>query len=138
MQKKTIQFIGLILIIFGIQSCSTDQITPDGKLEKQFFVDVGGAILPVMVAGKNTSDIAIIFVHGGPGNSSQLYRRYSGLFNLESEYKMVYYDQRASGITQGNSGSEELTIEQFSDDLDIIVDFYKRNHRSSNGLFDWA
>ena len=36
---------------------------------------------------------------------------------------MIYYDQRASGMTQGNSSSGEITIEQFSDDLDVIVDF---------------
>ena len=110
-------------LMFFVTACSTDHITPDGKLEKFSFVDVDGALLPVMAAGKATSDIAIIFVHGGPGNSGILFRRYKGLFDLEDDYKMIYYDQRASGVTQGNSNSDEITIEQFSDDLDVIVDF---------------
>lgn len=115
----------LVLTFIGINSCSTDKITPDGKLIRQQFVDVGGAVLPVLVAGKNSSDIAIVFVHGGPGFSSQLFRRQRGLFDIESEYKMIYYDQRASGMTQGNSGVNDITIEQFSGDLDVIVDFVR-------------
>jgi len=122
--NKIYLYIMVVASLLAI-SCSTDQVTPDGKLERQVFVDVGGAILPVMIAGKNTSDVAIVFVHGGPGNSGQLFRKFKGLYDLEDHYKMIYYDQRASGMTQGNSGEEELTIEQFSEDLDGIVDFVK-------------
>ena len=116
--------IATALLMFMLAGCSTDIFDPNGKMEKFYFVDVGGgALLPVMAAGNSGSDVAIIFVHGGPGNSGMLFRQDKGLFNLESEYKMVYYDQRASGMTQGNSPQSDITIEQFSEDLDVIVDF---------------
>ncbi|MCP4125074.1 MAG: alpha/beta hydrolase [Bacteroidetes bacterium] len=115
----------IVILALALASCSTDHVTPDGKLERQVFVDVGGAILPVMIAGKNTSDVCIVFVHGGPGNSGQLFRKFKGMNDIEDHYKVIYYDQRASGMTQGNSSEDELTIEQFSEDLDVIVDFAK-------------
>ncbi len=123
MKQLILKIFVVIVCVALFSSCSLDKVDPNGKMEKAYFVDVDGAVLPVTVAGQTNSDVAIIFVHGGPGNSSQLARKGKGLFDLESEYKMVYYDQRASGVTQGNSSEDELTIEQFSEDLDVIVDF---------------
>jgi pimeloyl-ACP methyl ester carboxylesterase len=112
----------LLLHMVFLQSCYTDLVI-DGRMEKYAFVDVGSAVLPVLVAGKVNSDAAVIFVHGGPGNSGMLFRKDKGLYDLEEHCKVVYYDQRASGLTQGNSPPGDITIEQFSEDLDVIVDF---------------
>lgn len=102
--------------------CATDYVE-NGRMVRQVFVDVGGAILPVAIAGRAESDVAIVFVHGGPGNSGELFRQFRGLYDLEDYYKVIYYDQRGSGMTQGNTDPDDLTIEKFADDLDVIVDF---------------
>ena len=71
----------IFLLIISTTSCV--QEVDLSQLENYFFVDVGGALLPVLAAGNPESNVAIIFVHGGPGNSGLVFRRDKGLYDLE-------------------------------------------------------
>lgn len=114
------------LLLFVITACSSDP-KPDGdQLDNYYFVKVGNIALPVRVCGNINADIAIVYVHGGPGGSAQGERANIYWKEIEKFYKVIYYDQRGSGITQGNAKAEDMSIEQFSEDLDNIVDFTKQ------------
>lgn len=109
-----------------LTACSTSPKVPADQLDNYYFVKVGDIALPVRVCGNINADIAIVYVHGGPGGSAQGERANKYWEEIEKYYKVIYYDQRGSGITQGNAHAEDMTIEQFSEDLDNIVDFTKQ------------
>lgn len=116
----------LFLAIVAMAGCSPDPKPNGNQVDNYYFVKVGDVALPVRVCGNINSDIAIVFIHGGPGGSAQGERANVYWKEIEKYYKVIYYDQRGSGVTQGNVKPSEMTIEQFSEDLDNIVDFTKQ------------
>ena len=76
------------------------------------------------------SNISLIFLHGGPGESESyfLYKMHSKTQN----YNLVYYDQRGTGKTQikNKSSSETITIEKLMNDLKETVDYVKDKYNS--------
>jgi pimeloyl-ACP methyl ester carboxylesterase len=132
--KTTLKLTAIFLSLFAMVSCSPDPKPNGDQVDNYYFVKVGNVALPVRVCGNIKSDIAIIFVHGGPGGSAQNERAYTYWNEIEKYYKVIYWDQRGSGITQGNVKPDEMTIEQFSEDLDNIVDFTKQVAKA-NSIF---
>ena len=66
----------------------------------------------------NPENRAVIVLHGGPGGD---YRSILPLAELSDEYRIVFYDQRGSGLSP-RVGEEELTVDQFIADLDAIIE----------------
>lgn len=116
----------LFLALGAVVSCSPDPKPNGDQVDNYYFVKVGDVALPVRVRGNINSDVAIVFIHGGPGGSSQGEAGNVYWKEIEKYYKVIYYDQRGSGVTQGNVKPSEMTIEQFSVDLDNVVDFTKQ------------
>ncbi|HUH74016.1 MAG TPA: alpha/beta hydrolase [Chitinophagales bacterium] len=124
---KKIQYILVfILAIAIIPACSKYEDPGPGMMDKMYHVKTDGIALPVRVAGNENSDVALIMTHGGPGGSSQTFRFTEGIRGMEEDYKVIYWDQRASGMTQGNPPKSEITIEQYAEDLDAIVEFTRQ------------
>jgi len=116
----------LMLASVIVTACSKYEDPGAGQVDQQYFVKTDGIALPVRVAGKESSDVAIIMTHGGPGGSSQSFRLTSGIRNLEPNFKVIYWDQRGSGMTQGNPSKDQITIEQYAKDLDAVVEFTRQ------------
>ena len=95
-----------------------------------FFLINKEAKMPVVVRGNKGSGIFIVFVHGGPGGTALQKVGLPAFNDLENSYATVFWDQRASGSSQGNSRDEQLTLPQFVEDLDKLVDLisYKYGH----------
>ena len=75
--------------------------------------------MPVHVRGNKESGIFILYLHGGPGNGSYIFEKF--FTEIEDNFAMVYWDQRAAGSAQGNAGTASMTISQFVDDTHKIV-----------------
>jgi pimeloyl-ACP methyl ester carboxylesterase len=120
MNKNRILIIVLTFVIL-FSSCSDQLLNDEYKGGDWFYVENDGAVMPVWVKGNKSSNVFILFLHGGPGNTSldtaisQVHRQ------LQNDYALVYYDQRASGGSQGNANPESFTVEQFVDDLEKVV-----------------
>lgn len=111
----------LTVIVLSLQSCKKDNLL-EISAEHHFFLENGGAILPVLVQGNTTSNTYIIMLHGGPGDSGINDFGKTGIFSeLESDYAMVYYDQRCAGTSQGNCDPQELKVSDFVEDLDKLI-----------------
>ena len=67
----------------------------------------------------------IIVIHGGPG---QDYRYLLPLKALSDEYRVVFYDQRGTGLSP-RVEAEELTLQSSIDDLDRIVNYYSPDNK---------
>lgn len=95
-----------------------------------FFIKNAGAEMPVYVKGNLQSGTFILFLHGGPGGNASLPSFMPVSKELENDYAFAYWDQRGSGLSMGNPDSNSFTIEQFVDDLDLVVETIK--HRYHN------
>jgi proline iminopeptidase len=93
-----------------------------------FFFRNAGSDMPVWVNGNTDSGTLLLTLHGGPGGSGMTMRYIPSLQTLETYYGVVYWDQRASGISQGNAKTESFTVDQFVADLDILVDILQERY----------
>jgi proline iminopeptidase len=115
-----------IICLFVLGSCGDDTYR-EGDF---FFLINRSAKMPVVVRGNKDSGIFILFIHGGPGGTALQKIGLPAFNDLENSYATVFWDQRASGSSQGNSPDELLTLDQYVEDLDKLVDLigYKYNH----------
>lgn len=118
--KKRILYILIPILI--ILSCKKES---SSDLDNYYFLSIDNVALPVRVTGNPNSNVAIVFVHGGPGGSAQTERNFLYWELMEKNYKCVFYDQRGASASQGNAKEEDFTIEKFAEDLDVVVDFTK-------------
>ncbi len=109
------------------------------KGDDYFWFRSEGADMPVWVRGQRDSSVFVVFLQGGPGNPTQMV---DAMFpemtaDLDQHYGMVYYDQRASGISVGNASPETLSLEQYAEDLDVLVDILHSRYEIEH-LFLWG
>ncbi len=119
---KKLIFLGLYLLL----SCK-EEMYYQGDF---FFLVNKEASMPVSVRGNTASGIFILFLHGGPGGTALQKIGLPAFNNLETSYATVFWDQRSSGSSQGNSPTSLLTLDQFVEDLDKLIDLirYKYNN----------
>jgi proline iminopeptidase len=108
----------LILITLCI-FISCDNPYADGTM---IFVRHKGADMPVYIKGNLESKTALMVIHGGPGGDSMIYTALPSFQTLEENYAVIYWDQRSSGSAQGNAQDETLTVEQYVEDTDMVLD----------------
>lgn len=124
--KKHIFFLAAVVLV--CISCDTAFLDKDYKDGDWMYLDNKGAIMPIWVRGNTASKTFIVFLHGGPGNTGMTYAASSAHEKLQNDYAFVYYDQRASGMSQGNPKAETFTIDQFVEDLDKIITLIKHQY----------
>ena len=100
-----------------------------------FFVKNAGAEMPVFVKGNIQSGTFILFLHGGPGGNASLPSFMPVSKELEHDYAFAYWDQRGSGLAMGNPDPGTFTVEQFVDDLDLVVETIKRRYQNPRIVF---
>lgn len=95
-----------------------------------FFLVNKKAQMPVAVRGNVSSGVLLVFLHGGPGGTALQKIGLRAFNELEKDYGMVFWDQRSSGSSQGNSSTSSLTLEQFTEDLDKLIDLLRHKYDS--------
>jgi len=80
---------------------------------------VDGVRLHVETFG-DPSHPTVVVVHGGPGND---FRYLLPLAALADRYRVVFYDQRGSGLSE-RVPDERLTVEGLYAELDAVVDLF--------------
>jgi len=118
-------------VLFTTSSCEKENLY-DGD---HFFVRNEGAEMPVFVKGNKESGIFILFLHGGPGGSASLPSFMPVSKELEKDFAFVYWDQRGSGLSQGNPDPSSYTVEQFVEDLDLVIEGIKLRHKNPKIVF---
>ena len=87
-----IGFIFLITILFSIDVKSQDST--------YHFTTSDGVTLYLRTAGKG---FPCLFIHGGPGNTSNYFEALPVAKSLEQQMLMIYYDQRGGGRSSSAS-----------------------------------
>lgn len=78
-------------------------------------IPVNGTELFVSDQGKGNS---IIVIHGGPGLNHSYFLPH--LNALNASYRVVYFDQRACGLSSGNLDSAQMSLSHFVDDIESL------------------
>jgi proline iminopeptidase len=88
-------------------------------------IDMNGSRFHLETMGDPTNPV-IVFLHGGPGGDyrgfQRLTQRHNG-YSLTDEYFLVLWDQRSSGLSTRHD-KDVLTIDQYTNDLNTLVDRY--------------
>ncbi len=129
MKNLVIHFLFIILVF--LFSCEMDEFYQGDH----FFVKNAGAEMPVYVKGNIQSGIFILFLHGGPGGNASLPSFMPVSKELENDYAFAYWDQRGSGLSMGNPDASTFTVEQFVDDLDLVVETIKLRYHNPRIVF---
>ncbi len=88
-------------------------------------VDVGGAELYVEEEGSGTP---LVLINGGPGGTHHYFHPW---FGRAAEFaRVIYYDQRGTGLSEYRPGTDGYSVEQAVEDLDAI--------RSALGIDRWV
>lgn len=111
-------YIILLLATLLLGACTKSEFLSEGDF---FHLSHKGAKMPVWVKGNFSSDVIIITVHGGPGDSGMEQPLAQGFKYLEEDYLMVHWDQRFSGMTQGERDDKTMNPDQYIEDTEKIV-----------------
>ncbi|MFC2090361.1 alpha/beta fold hydrolase [Bacteroidota bacterium] len=118
MKTKLITIIFLTTLLFS--ACEKSEWLADGDY---FFLEHKDAVMPVWVNGNIASGIFIVTNHGGPMRNSGHDLHLSKAFKqLEEDYAVVYWDQRMSGLSQGDAKIKDLSVEQHYEDLEKLTE----------------
>lgn len=112
----------IFISLFVLTSCQKALMPDIYRGDDFFYLKNDEAIMPVWVRGNLESKTFCIFLHGGPGLSSLTYATNNAYLQLQEEYAFVFWDQRASGASQGNAQPETISLDQFVDDTDKLID----------------
>jgi len=108
--------IGLTLLVV---SCDMKQKSHQ-NIDHEIMEEVPESHLYIRVRG-NAEKPLIINLHGGPGGYSGIDIKLMGP-GLEDKFLIAYLDQRGCGKSLTCSDTARLTVEQYIDDLDIVID----------------
>lgn len=76
----------------------------------------------------------VILLHGGPGGD---YRNLLPVAPLARDYRLVFYDQRMTGLSS-RKDEGTITLKSFFDDLDAFVDHYGKGNKVSLLGHSWG
>lgn len=93
-----------------------------------FHLKSDNAVMPVWVRGNSSSGTYVLYIHGGPGGSGIAEATVEAFSGIEEEYNLVYWDQRAGGITDGNPA--KINNELIADDLDLLIDTINKKYKA--------
>lgn len=132
MNKRNLFYLLLSMLLSMAVSC-TDHI--GSRIDEHFFLENQGAVMPVFVRGNIEAKTLLVYLHGGPGGSSleAFQHAESPLTRLQSDYAVVYWEQRCAGSAQGSCG--QLTLAQYTQDLDKLLVLLRHKYGTDARIF---
>lgn len=92
--------------------------------------------LQIYTRGSVQSDIAVLFLHGGPGSGAAPIMELSAFQELEKSYFCIYFDQRGSGLSTYDV-EKGLPLSLIIEDVhQVILDI--KNRYASKHLYLWG
>jgi pimeloyl-ACP methyl ester carboxylesterase len=111
------------ILLFAL-SCNMQ--TSQNSIDHEITVQVPESELYVRVRG-NPDKPLIVNLHGGPGGYSGIDIKLMGS-GLEDNFLLAYLDQRGCGKSLTCEDTSMLTVEQYLEDLDIVIDSLKNRY----------
>ncbi len=123
--------LSLLLPFLLLTSCTEKEISP--STDNQFHVYRAQAYIQVRVRGNTASRKILLFVQGGPGSNSLDFAQVDfpeWKNTLEKEFAVAYYDQRGMGNRQGTFAMDEVTTQDWLEDLHAVAAVLKQKYNA--------
>ena len=105
----------------------TMPILAQGSIADLFELNVNGDDQYLLVRGVDRRQPVILFVHGGPGMPA-MYLAHAFQRDLENEFVIAHWDQRASGKSFKGAGNQgQLSTSLLLSDMDVVVDHLRES-----------
>ncbi len=115
----TLAILALLLLLYMFTAGNWEVAKTVAQDSTISHITIDDHIFHAETHGSDTSR-TIIILHGGPG---QDYRYLLPLKSLSDTYRVVFYDQRGTGLSPRVDASE-LTLQSSIEDLDRIINYY--------------
>ncbi|RKN81195.1 alpha/beta fold hydrolase [Ulvibacterium marinum] len=122
----------LALTMLFINACSNDHTL--SNLDATVFVRHKDADMPAYIKGNGSEKVFLITLHGGPGGAGLGFQG-NAFDQIEDKYGVVYFDQRGSGMSQGNYSEDDVTIDLMAEDVLALVKMLKRVYGNDSRFF---
>ncbi|GAB5473614.1 MAG: alpha/beta hydrolase [Maribacter sp.] len=126
----------VVFVLLGgivLFSCSQDNVDLD-QLDETFFVRHKNADMPAYVKGNGTDKVFLVTLHGGPGGLGLGFQG-PAFDQIEEDYAVVYFDQRGSGMSQGNYAEDDVDIDLMAEDVLALVKVLKQRYGNDTRFF---
>ena len=120
-------FAGFLFLLSG---CKKDEPQPNQSYQELFWVTNKGSQMPVLMTGNKESASILLFIHGGPGESSiastGVYTGNSPA-NLTDNFLLASWDQRYAGysINPDPIDWSTVNVDQYAEDCDRVIEQLK-------------
>jgi len=119
-------FLVLCIIEVTFLTFSCKEHTSKNIIDQELMIDVPESQLYTRVRGNGANPL-IINLHGGPGGYSGIDIKLMGP-SLENDFLVAYLDQRGCGKSPECNDISMLNIEQYLEDLDIVIDSLRNRY----------
>lgn len=119
-KMNVFKLIWIICLIGGVVFSCNEKKSANKKIDNEIMIDVPESQLYVRIRGTKGKPL-IINLHGGPGGYSGIDIKLMGPY-LEEQFLIAYLDQRGCGKSLACSDTTMLTVKQYIEDLDIVID----------------
>ena len=123
MNPKHIFSVVLLISIFGCLVDETSTTKPGAATHTSGFIQIDSSEHYYRFSGQGDT---IIVLHGGPG-LSHLYLKPHLDSLLATQFTLLYYDQRGSGWSSGETDTARLNVETYVEDLDGLRKYFRLN-----------
>ena len=114
----------LLAAVFTFKSFTMPIIAKDA-IADLFELDINGDIQYLLVRGVDRKQPVMLFVHGGPGMPA-MFLAHDFQRDLEKEFVVVHWDQRASGKSfKRNVDQAQLSTSLLLSDMDVVIDYLR-------------
>jgi pimeloyl-ACP methyl ester carboxylesterase len=118
--------VSLLAAIYTFKSFTIPIFTKD-SIAELFKLDVNGDAQYLLARGVDRKQPVMLFIHGGPGMPA-MFLAHDFQRDLEKEFVVVHWDQRASGKSfKPTADQAQLSISLLLSDMDIVVDYLRRS-----------
>jgi pimeloyl-ACP methyl ester carboxylesterase len=126
----TIILLFIMITIMRVMNRKKYKIETRNGIQESTYVDIGGIKQYIQIRGEDISKPFIIFIHGGPSGPMAYLSHYYQK-ELENEYNIVNYDQRACGRTYyaNDKSINDVSPEQLLSDLDELADYIRNRFK---------
>ena len=116
--------VALLAVVYTFKSF-TMPIFAQESIADLFDLNVNGDAQYLLVRGVDRKQPVMLFVHGGPGMPA-MFLAHDFQRDLEKEFVVVHWDQRASGKSFKDTADQvQLSISLLLSDMDVVVDYLR-------------
>lgn len=115
-------------------SISCEKESSSNILDETIYVRHQGADMPAYLYGDKTNQTFLIVIHGA-GSFGLSFRDEHFIRKLEENYVVVYFDNRAQSMSQGNFPKTKDIIELMADDVEVLLEVLQHKYGSEHSYF---